>query len=309
MQRTLLTSSATQTRVETPLHKELRASRSRFDVLREMPILIKLCVMILFLFVLVGGLAPILAPHSPTKQILVARLTPPIGAATGSWTRPFGTDQLGRDILSRLIYGTRISLSIGLFGMVFGLILGTSIGLISGFVGGIIDDVLMFLVDTQLAIPYIIVALTGLAIFGTNLIVLMLLVGIAGWESYARLARGMVLSARGYPYILSAYSIGASRGRVLLRHILPNIVAPLIVLATFQLTSIILLESSLSFLGIGVQPPTASWGSMVGAGRDYLNTAWWIAVFPGLAIIIVTMAVSLFGDWLRDALDPTLRSR
>ncbi len=309
MQRTLSTTSTTQTAVAKPLREELRPSRSRFTVLMDMPTPIKLCVLVLLLFVLVGALAPLLAPHSPTKQILVARLTPPAGAAGGSWSYPLGTDNLGRDILSRLIYGTRISLSIGLFGMVFGLILGTSIGLISGFVGGIVDDVLMFLVDTQLAIPYIIVALTGLAIFGTDLLVLMLLVGIAGWESYARLARGMVLSARGYPYVLSAYAVGASRGRVLLRHILPNVVAPLIVLATFQLTSIILLESSLSFLGIGVQPPTASWGSMVGAGRGYLNTAWWIAVFPGLAIITVTMAVSLFGDWLRDVLDPTLRSR
>ena len=285
------------------------AGRPRFALIRSMPKIVKFCLLVLLLFIAVGVCAPLLAPHDPAHQVLIDRLKPPLGVSGAIGRYPLGTDNLGRDILSRLIYGTRISLAIGFFGMFFGLLLGTTVGLLSGFSGGLLDEFLMFLVDTQLAIPYIIVALTGIAIFGTDLLVLMLLFGIAGWESYARLARGMVLGARGNQYVYAAHAIGASRRRVLFRHILPNIVAPLIVLATFQLTSIILLESSLSFLGVGVQPPTASWGSMVGVGRGYLNTAWWIAVFPGLAIVMVTMAVSLFGDCLRDALDPTLRAR
>lgn len=285
------------------------AGRARLAVIRQMPALIKGCLIILLIFVLAGVCAPLLAPHDPNRQVLVERLKPPLGIAGAERSYPLGTDSLGRDILSRLIYGTRISLAIGFFGMFVGLAFGSALGLLSGYAGGLLDDVVMFLVDTQIAIPYIIVALTGIAIFGTSLPVLMLLIGIAGWESYARLARGMVFGARGNQYVLAAHASGASRGRVLFRHILPNIVAPLIVLATFQLTSLILLESSLSFLGVGVQPPTASWGSMVGIGRGYLNTSWWIAVFPGLAIVIVTMAVSLFGDWLRDALDPTMRAR
>jgi len=310
MERTLPSSLAERLAApDASLRDAQSAGRPRFAVVRSMPKIVKLCVIVLLAFIAVGVCAPLLAPHDPAHQVLVARLKPPLGFSGAIRAYPLGTDHLGRDILSRLIYGTRISLAIGFFGMFFGLALGTTIGLLSGFAGGLLDEFLMFLVDTQLAIPYIIIALTGIAIFGTDLLVLMLLIGIAGWESYARLARGMVLGARGNQYVLSAHAIGASRRRVLFRHILPNIVAPLIVLATFQLTSIILLESSLSFLGVGVQPPTSSWGSMVGVGRGYLNTAWWIAIFPGLAIVMVTMAVSLFGDWLRDALDPTLRAR
>jgi peptide/nickel transport system permease protein len=274
-----------------------------------MPWLIRGCVAVLLGFVLMGALAPILAPRDPVQQTLVARLTPPALASGGSTDYLIGTDQLGRDVLSRLIYGARVSLTIGVFGMTVGLLIGSTIGIVAGFARGVLDDALMFLVDVQIALPFIIIALAVIAIFGSNLTVLLFLVGIAGWEGFARIARGMVLTTQENQYVDAAKALGASRSRIVLRHIVPNIVAPLIVFATLNLTSIILLESTLSFLGIGVQPPMASWGSMIGSGRDYLYTAWWIAVFPGAAIVLVTMSISLFGDWLRDALDPTLRGR
>jgi peptide/nickel transport system permease protein len=274
-----------------------------------MPHLIKACFAILIIFSIAAIAAPLIAPHDPSHQVLLARLQAPAGMDGGSTEHLLGTDQLGRDILSRVIYGARVSLGIGLLGMAIGAIAGIALGMLAGYRRGVIDEVMMFLVDAQLALPFIVMALIAIAIFGTDLIVLILVVGIAGWESYARLTRGMVLSAREHQYVISAQALGATRGRIMVRHILPNIAAPLIVLATFQLTAIILLESSLSFLGIGVQPPTPSWGSMIGQGRDYLNTAWWIAVVPGVAIVMTTMTISLIGDWLRDVLDPTLRSR
>lgn len=289
--------------------ERLTTEKSRWSVVRGMPHLIKLCFVVLGLLILAAVAAPLIAPHDPAYQTLLARLQAPVGFSGGSTEHLLGTDQLGRDIFSRAVYGARVSLGIGLLGMLIGATIGITAGMIAGFRRGIIDEVIMFLVDAQLALPFIVMALIAIAIFGTDLIVLILVVGVAGWEGYARLTRGMVLSAREQQYVLSAEAAGASRKRVMARHILPNISAPLIVLATFQLTSIILLESSLSFLGIGVQPPTASWGSMIGEGREYLNTAWWIAVVPGVAIVLTTMTISLIGDWLRDVLDPTLRSR
>ena len=274
-----------------------------------MPHLIKLCFVVLILLALAALVAPLIAPHDPAEMVLLARLQEPAGFDGGTSEYPLGTYHLGRDILSRAIYGARVSLGIGLIGMLIGAIIGTTVGMVSGFRRGLIDEGLMFLVDAQLAMPFLIMAIIAITIFGTNLAVLIVIVGLAGWESYARLARAMVLSAREQQYVLAAQASGATKTRVLCRHILPNISAPLIVLATFQLTAIILLEASLSFLGIGVQPPTPSWGSMIGEGRGYLNTAWWIAIVPGAAIVLATITISLIGDWLRDALDPTLRVR
>lgn len=282
---------------------------SRWATLRSMPYLIRICFAFATLLGIVALTAPLLAPHDPAQQTLLARLQPPLGFNGGSTEHLLGTDQLGRDIFSRAIHGARVSLSIGVLGMLIGAVIGTTVGMISGFRRGLVDEMLMFLVDAQLALPVLVMALIAIAIFGTNLAVLIAVVGLAGWEGYARLTRGMVLSAREQQYVLAAQASGATRLRVMLRHILPNISAPLIVLATFQLTAIVLLEASLSFLGIGVQPPTPSWGSMIGEGREYLNTAWWIAVVPGVAIVLTTMTISLIGDWLRDVLDPTLRLR
>lgn len=223
-------------------------------------------------------------------------------------TYPLGTDPLGRDVLSRLLFGARVSLSIGFAGTFIGLVTGATTGLIAGYRRGRIDDLAMFLVDVFLALPFLVVALTAIAFLGNSLPTLIALLGFSGWAAYTRLARAQALSAREQPYVLAARSIGATTPRVALRHVLPNIAAPLIVLATFELTAVILLEASLSFLGLGVQPPTPSWGSMLGEGRSYLNTAWWVGIFPGLALIAVTTSVSLVGDWLRDRLDPTLRA-
>jgi peptide/nickel transport system permease protein len=277
------------------------------QIWHTMPVSVQIAAIVLVLIALSAIFAPLLAPRDPIAQALLTRLTPPVGVTGGSWRAPLGTDQLGRDVLSRVLYGARISLGIGLLGMTIGLVLGTTVGLIAGFLRGRTDEALMLLVDTNLALPTIVLALTAIALFGTGLVTLILVVGISGWEQYARLGRGMVLSAREQLYVEAARVAGVGPGRLLTRHILPNVAAPLIVLATLQLTGVILLEASLSFLGVGVQPPTPSWGSMVGEGRDYLNTAWWIAVAPGAAIVATTMAISLIGDWLRDALDPTLR--
>ncbi len=287
---------------------ELSTTRSRLESIRSIPILIRLCLVVLVIIGVAALFAPAVAPHDPARQDLRARLQPPLGFG-GSFSHPFGTDQLGRDILSRVIYGARISLGIGVLGMVIGLTIGTTIGLVSGYNRGIADDLAMFLVDVQLALPVIIIALIAIAVFGTSLTVLILVLGIAYWESYARVTRSLTLSSSQSQYVLAAQALGATRSRILGKHILPNVIAPLIVLATFLLTLLILLETTLSFLGLGVQPPTASWGRMMSEGRSYLNTAWWLAVAPGVAIILTTMSISLIGDWLRDALDPSLRNQ
>lgn len=289
-------------------HLELRPRRdSRW--LQTVPHLIKGCFLVIVLIVLAALFAPVITRHDPSFQTLTARLQAPAGFDGGSREHILGTDQLGRDMFARVVYGSRVSLGIGLIGTLIGATIGITLGMIAGYRRGALDEAVMFLVDAQLALPTIVLALIAISIFGTGLVVLIAVVGIAGWESYARLTRGMVLSSREHQYVLAARAAGATRSRVMTRHILPNISAPLTVLATFQLTAIILLESSLSFLGIGVQPPTPSWGSMIGQGRDYLATAWWIAVAPGVAIVMTTMAISLIGDWLRDVMDPTLRFR
>lgn len=283
--------------------REAARGRRRWAWVRRTPLSIWLCLGVLAVFVICGVFADVLAPYSPTAQQLRARLQAP------SAEHLLGTDALGRDVLSRLIFGARVSLAIGFLGMLIGLTLGTLCGLVSGYLRGALDEGMMFLVDAYLAIPFLVVMLTGVAVLGRSLAVLILLAGISGWASYTRLARGMALSTREQQYMLAARSVGAAPARLLARHVLPNVLAPLVVMATFNLTEVILLESSLSFLGLGVKPPTPSWGSMLGDGRNYLNTAWWVAVCPGVAIVLVTMTISLTGDWLRDVLDPTLRGR
>jgi len=251
--------------------------------------------------------APLLAPHDIREQSLLARLQPP-ALLGGEAEHPLGTDQLGRDLLSRLLFALRTSLGIASLGMLIGLMLGTSLGLVSGLGGGWLDDLIMFFVDTQAAVPFTLLALTAVAIFGTAPAVLVVIIGLAGWETYARVVRGQVLAVRELPYIEASRALGASPQRVALRHVLPNIASPLIVLATMNFSHIVLLESALSFLGLGVQPPHTSLGLMLGEGRDYLASAWWIAALPGAVIVSVTMLISLIGDWLRDVLDPNLRT-
>ena len=262
---------------------------------------------LLLLIVLAALCAPLLAPHSPYAQELTARLSPPVWMPGGSWERPLGADDLGRDVLSRLLYGSRVSLMVGLTAAIIGSIVGTGLGIIAGYAGGYLGDLIMLLADAQLALPFLVLAIGIIAVVGPSLGVLIVLAGISGWTAYARVTRGLVLSLLEQEFVLAARTLGASTPRLLLRHIAPNLLSTVAVLATLQLASVVLLESTLSFLGLGVQPPEPSWGSMLGTGREYLNTAWWISVFPGLALMATILAVSLGGDWLRDVLDPNLR--
>ena len=262
---------------------------------------------LLTVIVLAAIMAPLLAPHSPYSQELLARLSPPAWLPGGSWERPLGADDLGRDVLSRLLYGSRVSLMVGLSAALIGSVVGTTLGLVAGYAGGILGDLIMLLADAQLALPFLVLAIGLIAVVGPSLGVLIVLAGISGWTAYARVTRGLVLGLLEQELVLAARALGASTPRLLLGHIGPNLISTVAVLATLQLASVILLESTLSFLGLGVQPPEPSWGSMLGAGREYLNTAWWISVFPGLALMATILAVSLGGDWLRDVLDPNLR--
>jgi len=262
---------------------------------------------VLALLVAAALFAPWITPHDPVDQSLRDRLVAPYGWHDGTSNHLFGTDQLGRDALSRVIYGARVSLGIGLSATVIGMLTGATLGLIAGFRRGLVEEILMLLVDASLAVPTFVIALTAISLAGNQLWVLIAVIGLSGWATYARLTRSLVLATRDQPYVEAARVAGASPRRLVLRHILPNIVAQIIVLATMQMTGVILLEASLSFLGMGVQPPTPSWGSMVSEGRAYLNTAWWITVMPAAGIVITTVSVGLVGDWLRDRLDPTLR--
>lgn len=271
--------------------------------LHKVPLLITFCFVTLLALVAAALFAPIVVPFDPNAQQLLARLKPPAFVAGGVPEHPLGTDQLGRDMLSRIIFAFRPSLGIAAIGTVIGLVLGTVIGLVSGLTEGWLDSAIMMLVDVQLAIPFILLALMAVTIFGTGLIVLMVVVGFAGWETYARLTRGQVLATKNLPYIEASQALGASRLYLAARHVLPNIASPLLVLATLNFSGIVLLESALSFLGLGVQPPTASLGSMVGAGRDYMASAWWVVAVPSFFLFLLTMTTSLIGDWLRDTLD------
>jgi len=258
----------------------------------------------LLVVVLVALLADWLAPLPYTAQNLAARLKPPM-TESGGTTYWLGTDQLGRDILSRMIFAVRTSILIAVMGTLIGAIFGTMLGFIAARLRGFVDQAIMMLVDAQAAIPALFLALTMLAFFGNNIVLFIVLVSIDGWDRYTRLARGLVVSEQESDYINAVEALGAGPSRVILRHLLPNIAAALVVQATLNFPGTILLETSLSFLGLGVQPPGTSLGLMLGEGRRYLLNAWWIAVFPGLTIFLTTLSMSLFGDWLRDRFDPT----
>lgn len=253
--------------------------------------------------------APMLAPLDPNAQKLLARLRPPIGFDRADARYVLGTDQLGRDLLSRCLYGLRLSLALSLFGTALGLVIGVSVGLVAGFARGVTDALLMGLADVKLAMPFTLVALLVIAIAGSGIGVLVAVLGLAYWAQFARLVRGQMLSLRELPYVEAARAVGATPWRVALRHMLPNLVGPVVVMATLNFSNLILLESALSFIGIGVQPPTATLGSMVGQGRDYLASAPWVVVAPAGLIVLVSLAVMLLGDALRDRMDAALRGR
>ena len=259
---------------------------------------------------LIGGsavLAPQLAPWDPGKQMLLKRLRPPMWQERGLREHPLGTDHLGRDILSRILYGGRISLGVGLTAVTLSALIGVSFGLVAGFFGGRADALIMRIVDVFLAIPYILLAMGVVFALGPSLLNVILVMAVTRWVQFARVVRADVLSIREREFVSGARARGNRSGRLLLRHVLPNALTPIIVVATLELAFMIIYESALSFLGLGVQPPTPTWGWMLADGRNYVATAWWLATFPGLAIMLTVLAVNLLGDWLRDTLDPRLK--
>ncbi len=258
------------------------------------------------LFVAIAG--NLFTPFSPTQQNLLARLKPP-GLFGGDPRFPLGTDRIGRDLVARLIAGLQISLLVALMGTMIGAVVGTLVGFIAAHFRGWVEEVLMMVVDFQASLPFILIALTLLAFFGNSFTLFVILMGLFGWETYARLARGIVLSAVSQPYAQAVRALGAGTWRLYGLHVLPNVASALIVQLTVNFPQIVLLETSLSFLGLGIQPPQTSLGQILGEGREYLSSAWWIAVWPGILIFTVTLCMSLVGDWLRDRLDPMLRER
>ena len=256
----------------------------------------------IMLFILVALFAPQLAPYGPAQMTYTAIQQPP------SVAHPMGTDELGRDILSRVIYGARISMQVGLIAVGIAMTTGTFLGMLAAFLGGFMDAVIMRIMDVMLAFPGILLAIAIVAILGPDLYNTMIAVGVAAIPVYARTARGSTLSVLEFDYVQAAVALGAGHMRILFRYVLPNILAPIVVLATVGIATSILSAAGLSYLGLGAQPPTPEWGAMLSEARAYLRSAWWIATFPGLAIMLVVMAFNLLGDGLRDLLDPRLRS-
>ncbi|HTD48160.1 MAG TPA: ABC transporter permease [bacterium] len=257
--------------------------------------------------VVIGAAAPILAPANPERGALGARLEAPTLAGADGRAHLLGTDHLGRDVLSRVIYGTRVSLTVGFAAVAIGGLIGGTLGLVVGFRGGWIDEVIMTAADAQLAFPFILLAIGIIAVLGPSFPNLILVVGLSGWVTYARVLRSQVLSLRRREFVDAIIGLGGSVPRIIVRHILPNVASTFMVIATLELARAIVLEATLSFLGLGVQPPTPSWGGMIHEGRDYLDSAWWISIFPGAVLMLTSLVVSRTGDWLRDMLDPTLR--
>jgi peptide/nickel transport system permease protein len=282
------------------------STESARAMVRRWPTLVVLAFIWIGLCVVAAALAPRLAPIDYQALDLRARLAPPM-LFGGTWHHVLGTDEVGHDVFSRLLASIRVSLSVALAGTLIGSTLGTTLGFLAAHFRGWLDDAVMMLADAQAAIPFIIVALTIIAFFGTSLALFVVVVGLYGWQTYARLARAMALSTTRRGYVRAVVALGARPMRIYLRHVLPNVAGVLIVNATIGFPEVILLETALSFLGLGIQPPLSSLGSMLSYGRSYLDNAWWIAVLPGIVLSLCTLSVSLIGDWVRDRLDPTLR--
>ena len=257
--------------------------------------------------VLVAAAAPWLAPHDPVRQSLRARLAAPTLEGADGRAHPLGTDHLGRDVLSRAIYGARVSLVIGFAAVLVGGIVGATLGITAGYRGGWVDTAIMTVADAQLAFPFILLAIGIIAVLGPSFPTLILVIGLSGWPGYARVLRAQVLVLRSREFVDAIHALGGTVVRIVARHIVPNILSSVVVIGTLELARSIVLEATLSFLGLGIQPPTPSWGGMVQEGREYLDSAWWISTFPGLILMMTSVAVSRTGDWLRDLLDPTLR--
>lgn len=263
---------------------------------------------VVIVFIAVGVLAPLLASYHYDDQDLNITLKPPVWAG-GDRAHLLGTDEFGRDTLSRLIYGARVSLLVGFFSVVVAGLVGVTAGVLGGYRGGNLDSVVMAIADVQYSFPYILLAIIITAFWGAGLVNVIVALGLASWMTFARAARGSTLSVREGEYVLAARALGAGSGRIMLRHVLPNIVAPLIVFTTFQVPSRILAEATLSFVGLGIQPPMPSWGNMLSQSRGYLLAQPWLVALPGLALTVVALGVNQLGDGLRDLLDPRMKDQ
>lgn len=260
-----------------------------------------------FSVVFAAVFAPVITPYDPLQQNLRDAKMPPAWREGGDWSHILGTDNLGRDIYTRIIYGSRVSLTVGFFGVLIASSLGMILGLIAGYNGGKVDALVMGFVNLILSLPYLVVVVTVAAILGRSLLNVILIFGVTDLAIFARITRGEVLRMRESDFIKSAVSIGSGTLRILYRHITPNLVGPLVTIATFEMSAMIFYEAGLGFLGLSVPPTVPSWGNMLASGRQYLTIYPWIAIFPGLAIVYTGLAMNLLGDWLRDALDPRSR--
>ena len=277
----------------------------RFVVSRRWFLLLPL--MILMVMVTTAILADFLTPYSPTEISLANRLRPPFWEKGGGLEHPLGTDPMGRDLLTRMIYGARVSLVVAVLALLVGGGIGAALGLIAGYYGGRLDALVMRVADTTMAFPIILFAILFVVMLGGSIATTVFAVALVLWARYARVIRGEVLSLRERDFIAQARIAGCSSTRIIAIHLFPNILNTLVVLLSLQVGWVIIVEASLSFLGAGIPPPTPTWGSMIAEGRDYIATAWWVSFFPGLAILATVLSCNLFGDWLRDALDPKLR--
>ena len=262
-----------------------------------------------FAWVFLSLAGPVLIGGDPNEQDLASTQLPPIWLEGGTRQFPLGTDQLGRDILLRIVYGAQSSLMLGFFSVGLAAVVGCLAGVVAAEWGGLVDEAVMRIADVQLSIPFILLAITILTLLGGSVINMILVLVLAGWVGYARVVRSELLHLRELDFVLAARAAGASRTRIAYRHLLPNTMGLIIVLATLQLADVILLSAALSFLGVGLQAPAVSWGAMLADGRDYLTTAWWISTMPGIAITLVILAVNMVGDWLRDLFDPHSRRK
>jgi len=251
---------------------------------------------------------PLVYSVDPLEQDLMARFTPPVWQDGGSWTYPLGTDNLGRDVLVRLLYGSRVSLLVGFAAVLVAEIAGILLGLFSGYYGGKLDSLIMRVADIFMAYPFMLLTISVIAVLGNSIFNLILVLGLADWVTYARTIRGSVLSLKEKEFVEASRAIGTPHRVIIFRHILPNVFSPMLVLGTLRVANIIVWESGLSFLGMGVPPPMPTWGRMLAEGRVYITDAWWLVTLPGLAIMVTILSINLLGDGLRDALDPRLRS-
>jgi ABC-type dipeptide/oligopeptide/nickel transport system permease subunit len=266
-------------------------------------------VILILALVLMALTAPLVAPHDPTAQDLRARLVPPVWTEKGTWEHVFGTDHLGRDMLSRVIYGSRVSLLVGASVVLIAGTFGVLMGLLAGYSGGRTDSFIMRWIDTQVAFPGLLLALIILAVIGPSMPTVIIVLSLNGWMVYGRMTRGAVLSVRQTAYVEAAEIVGCNGRRVIFRHILPNLTSPLFTLAILEFARIVLAEAALSFLGLGIQPPATSWGLDVATGKDYMFRAWWLVTVPGIAIGVTVLAINLVASWMRLISDPQEREK